>query len=253
MKITIIYGSPRKGNTWRLVERFKEILSKKEDISFEEIFLSSLNIPTCLGCYSCFLKGEEECPYKDYIQPIVQKIESSDGIIITSPVYALNVSGLLKNFFDHTAYLYHRPRFFNKKALVIVTTVGQGAKRTAKYINETLHFWGFNRVYNLAINCYSLDYKPSLKVINEINRISEKFYRDLKYEKLYSPSLKWIIIYNVWRALAFKNPDENFPDKKYWIKTNLINHSFAPIVKIGKFKQFLGNLFFKLFKIIIKF
>lgn len=35
----------------------------------------------------------------------------------------MQVSGLLKNFIDHMSYNFHRPRFYNKKALIITTTV----------------------------------------------------------------------------------------------------------------------------------
>ncbi|WP_409198031.1 NAD(P)H-dependent oxidoreductase [Methanobrevibacter acididurans] len=35
-------------------------------------------------------------------------------MILTSPVYALNVSALMKNFIDHTSYFYHRPYFLIK-------------------------------------------------------------------------------------------------------------------------------------------
>lgn len=43
----------------------------------------------------------------------------AEAFIISTPVYALNVSGGLKVFFDHMAFCYlnHRPRFFTQKII----------------------------------------------------------------------------------------------------------------------------------------
>ena len=58
-------------------------------------------------------------------------------MIITSPVYSLQISGQLKNFIDHMSYNFHRPKYFNKKALIITTTGGVRAKEIANYIVDT--------------------------------------------------------------------------------------------------------------------
>ena len=72
-------------------------------------------------------------------------------MIITSPVYSLQISGQLKNFIDHMSYNFHRPKYFNKKALIITTTGGVRAKEIANYIKEVLTFWGINTTYKLPI------------------------------------------------------------------------------------------------------
>ena len=110
MKYVVINGSPRKKNTWKVAKQ----AMKNMDGEFEEIHLLKKKIPMCNGCFKCIMEGEDKCPHFDRIDPIMEKIKKADGVIITSPVYAMNVSGLLKNFFDHTAYLYHRPEFFTK-------------------------------------------------------------------------------------------------------------------------------------------
>ncbi|NLI73789.1 MAG: flavodoxin family protein [Euryarchaeota archaeon] len=42
-------------------------------------------------------------------------IERSDGIILISPGYVQNVSGLMKNFIDRFAYTNHHSRFSENK------------------------------------------------------------------------------------------------------------------------------------------
>jgi multimeric flavodoxin WrbA len=48
-------------------------------------------------------------------------MHAADGVIFATPVYVMNVSALMKTFIDHFSYIYHRPRFFDKKALLLST------------------------------------------------------------------------------------------------------------------------------------
>lgn len=239
MKYLIINGSPRKKNTWEVVKQAQ----KNIDGEFEEIHLIKQKIPMCNGCYKCFEKGEKECPHFDEVNPITEKIKECDGLIITSPVYAMNVTALLKNFFDHTAYFYHRPEFFDKKALIIVTTAGAGHKKVASYIDETLRHWGFNKNYKLHIACGGKDQLDS----KDIDKTAKKFGEDVKSNKLHSPKFGDVLFFNVWRAMAMtENPIE--ADKEFWFKTGLVNYEFSPSVKLNIVKRLFGKLMFFIFK-----
>lgn len=239
MKCVIINGSPRKKNTWTIVKQVKSNLN----CEFEEIHLASEKIPLCNGCLKCIMDGEDKCPHFDYVNPIVEKIKEADGLIITTPVYAMNVSALLKNFIDHTAYLYHRKTFFDKKGLVVVSTAGAGQKKVAKYLNETLRHWGFNKVYNIAMACGGKEHLET----KDIDKTSKKFLTDLKSGKLHSPKFTDVLFYNIWRAMALV--DDPIPaDAKYWNETGLINHDFSPMVKLNIVKKTFAKLMFFIFK-----
>ncbi len=243
MKYLIINGSPRKKNTWSIIKHIKTNLNG----DFEEIHLIKEKIPMCNGCYNCFEESEKKCPHFDKINPIVEKIKESDAIIITSPVYAMNVTGILKNFFDHTAYLYHRPEFFDKKALVVVSTAGAGNKKVANYIDETLRHWGFNKIYKISIACGG---KDTLET-KGIDKISKKFKEDVESGKLHSPKLMDLIFYNVWRAMATSsNPIK--ADKEYWESTGLVNYEFSPEVKLNFIKKGFGKILYFILKKEIK-
>ena len=239
MKYVIINGSPRKKNTWAVVKQ----IMKNLDGEFEEIHLIKEKIPMCNGCFKCIMESQDLCPHADKIAPIVEKLKAADGIIIASPVYAMNVTALLKNFIDHTAYFYHRPEFFTKKALVAVTTAGRGHKEVSKYIDETLRHWGVNKVYRLAFACGG---KDNLET-EEIDKTSKKFRADVESGKLHSPKFSDIIFYDVWRAMAL-NEDHIEPDKKFWRDTGLINHDFAPEVRLGILKKLFSKIMFNIFK-----
>lgn len=232
MKCLIINGSPRKKNTWSVVEEVKNNIPGE----YEEIHLLKEDIGMCKGCFLCFREGEDKCPHYNKIQPIIEKIRSSDKIIISSPVYALNVSGLLKNFFDHTAYLYHRPEFFTKIGLVIVTTAGAGENNVANYIDENLKHWGVNKVYKLSFKLGGKDKFDK----NKVKKVCEKF----KSDNLSQPGFKDIVYYNIWRVMA---KTENIKrDTEYWNNTGLINHEFSPEIKLNIIKKIFGKIIYSI-------
>ena len=244
MKYLIINGSPRKKNTWSMVKRAKAIIG---DAEFEEIQLMKEKIPMCNGCFKCILEGEDKCPHHDQINNILDKLRDADGLIIACPVYSLNVTALLKNFFDHTSYLYHRPEFFDKKALVLVSTAGAGQKDVANYIDETLRHWGFNKVYKVGIACGGKEHLET----KDLDKVSEEFKKDINSKKLHNPKFNDIVFYNVWRAMALsKDPMKR--DAEYWKETGLVNYDFAPIVKLNPLKKIFAKIMFFILKKVIK-
>jgi multimeric flavodoxin WrbA len=244
MNYLIINGSPRKGNTYKIITQIK---SRLEGNNIEEIHLSDIEIPFCLGCQNCILKGETYCPHHDKVKGVLDKIRACDGLIISSPVYALNVSAILKNLIDHTSYLFHRPEFFTKKALVVVSAAGTGQKDVSKYVDETLRHWGFNKIYKIAV---AIGDKEEIES-KDIDETSEKFIEDVEKGKLHSPKFGDIIFYNVWKAMALiEKPIEI--DKKYWFDTGLINYDFAPEVRLGIVKKLFSKIMFNILKRVIK-
>ena len=239
MKYLIINGSPRKQNTCAVIKQVKSNLEGE----FEEVHLIKERIPMCVGCYNCIEQSEEKCPHYSKINPIVEKIRKCDVIIIGSPVYAMNVTAILKNFIDHTAYLYHRPEFFTKKALVVVTTAGAGHKKVADYIDETLRHWGVNKVYRIAMRCGG---KDTLET-KEIDKTASKFAKDVESNNLHSPKFIDIIYYNIWRSLALSEVPIK-ADEEYWKTTGLVNHDFAPEVKLNIVKKVFAKLMFNILK-----
>lgn len=101
MKITVFNGSPRAkmGNTSVIVESFLEGAGKA-GAETEQIYLAKYKINPCRGCKTCWEKTPGKCAQKDDMAELVTKVISSDVMGLATPVYADNVSGLLKNFID---------------------------------------------------------------------------------------------------------------------------------------------------------
>ncbi|WP_251859433.1 NAD(P)H-dependent oxidoreductase [Clostridium sp. Marseille-Q2269] len=243
MKCLVIHGSPRRGHTWDVLNIAEKEMKRNGQIQFEHIELAKENIINCVGCFNCIFKGEDKCPHKESMTKIVDKIEKSDALIVTSPVYSMQVTGLLKNFIDHMSYNFHRPRFFTKKALVITTTAGAGHKDAANYIRNVLYYWGFNHVQTIPIAYRNV--KLTDKNKNRVITAAKSFMLDLKSNKLHRPSIKSVVMFNIWRAMAREKYEEGTADYDYWTNTGLENYPFSKEVKISMFKRLIGNFMYK--------
>lgn len=231
MKICIIHGSPRKGNTYKAVEIFKDEITKNGQAEFKEFFLPKDMPEFCCGCYNCFFKGEDKCPHAKYIKPIEDAIREADGLIFASPSYVLSVSGEMKALLDHLAHIFipHRPmeEMFSKIAVIISTTVGAGTGHSIKTIKRSLKYWGVKRIYSCGFSMYALNWEDMKKEKqNKISKIlqkkADKFYKSVKNrDKLSEPIFTRIVFYMM-RGMIKSYEDGN-RDKEYWKQKGWLN------------------------------
>ena len=139
-KYILISGSPRKGNTdYVLLEIYNNLKGDKE-----LIFLKDINLKHCNGCLNCY--ETNECVINDKMSKVFKKLLIADIIIIGSPNYYGNVSGLLKDFIDRTIPSYETKSLKNKKLISIM--VGGGETQIAgKFHKEAIKgFVKFNQL-----------------------------------------------------------------------------------------------------------
>jgi len=101
MRITAFNGSPRKdrGNTHVMVSEFLKGAGEA-GAEVENVFLAEQNITPCIGCYACWTASPGKCVYDDDMTGLLDRFLSSDAVVIASPVYVDNVTGMMKNFMD---------------------------------------------------------------------------------------------------------------------------------------------------------
>lgn len=101
MKITAFNGSPRaeRGNTNIMVDAFLEG-AKEAGADTENVFLVHKRIEHCRGCFTCWTKTPGKCVYKDDVADLITKIFNSDIMVVATPLYVDNVTGIMKNFLD---------------------------------------------------------------------------------------------------------------------------------------------------------
>lgn len=119
MKVLLISGSPRNGNTEMILNKIQESLS---GIESKLILLREKNIDHCRGCLFC--DKTKKCAISDDMDNIRNEMLWADVIIIGTPNYYDNVPGLLKDFIDRTNPFYETGLLKGKKMINIVTGGG---------------------------------------------------------------------------------------------------------------------------------
>ncbi|MCL1786611.1 MAG: NAD(P)H-dependent oxidoreductase [Defluviitaleaceae bacterium] len=213
MKITIIHGSPRKGNTYAAIQRLKNEMAAHGAVTFTEFFLPQDLPAFCKGCFLCLSEDEKRCPHAQYTLPIADAMLDADGLIFTTPVYVLQATGAVKAFLDHFSWLFivhrARPAMFGKKALVLSTTAGAGAKAAIKTITTSLKFWGVNKIYTAGFAMRAGDWEtvqPKRRAAFErkLKKLAGRFFTDIASGKRCWPYLLINLMFYFRRSMLKK-------------------------------------------------
>ncbi len=106
MKVLGIIGAARKNGTVSSLTK-KVLEGTQENGNLTELInLYDYDIQHCKGCWSCHTG---KCTIDDDFEKVFIKIKEADIIILGSPVYWANISGIMKTFFDrHTVHMHNR-------------------------------------------------------------------------------------------------------------------------------------------------
>lgn len=240
-------GSPRNGQTNRAVSMFEKHLNVL-GINVDYIFLKEMNIRPCLGCALCLEKGEEFCPVKDDRDALVQKMASYDGFIFATPNYSLQVSGLMKIFLDRLCFVFHRPCFFHKAAIAIVTQGVYGGKDIVKYFNNVGGFWGLNVCPGEVLTTPWGAVQPKqewpeaevAKIDLTLKKAADRFSKTLK-QKASEPSLQRVMFFRLTRT-AHKYSPKRERDYEYFKNNGWLDSLYFYETKLSWYKRILGAL-----------
>lgn len=100
-KITIITGSPRKGNSYAMVQSFIKAAEAKGD----EIYL-----------YDAVKRKNNSADYKE----LDQKLIGADGIVLAAPVYWYTFPADIKAVIDHFYFPYCKGNTFKGKKTALI-------------------------------------------------------------------------------------------------------------------------------------
>lgn len=176
VEIIAIYGSPRyDGNSAALLKQ-AVAGAQQEGAHVEEVFLRDYKISPCLEIYNCSKSGE--CAIRDDFPKILAKIESSNGIMLASPIFFYTVSAHTKIFMDRFQSLWVRKhRIGNQLSGKVVETrkglfisVGatngkklfDGAILTVKYFFDVIN----TELWNTVL-CRDVDRKGDIEKRND--------------------------------------------------------------------------------------
>ncbi len=252
MKILTVIGSPRtNGNTYKTVRIIeKELVEKNAEIEFEYVQLSKAGFELCKGCYVCIARGEELCPLKDGRESLEMKMKQADAVIFAAPVYTYNVPWMFKNFLDRFAYRCHRPEFYGKKSMVVVSTAAIGLGFVALFMSFMLETMGFITCAKAGVTFPPLHEKDEKKWAKEINKLKRQtglFYKSLKDTKPVKPSLLKLIIFKM-QQKGFSKAPEDSADYMFWENKGWFEKGAAYYYKVHvwKIKRVIAALVSKL-------
>jgi len=220
MKIVLIHGQNHKGSSYHIGRMIADKIYGEKEI--QEFFLPKDLNHFCLGCYKC-IEGDENCPFYDEKKNVTDAVEEADLLIFTTPTYCMRVSAPMKSFLDltFTYWMSHRPRkcMFLKKAVVVSTSAGAGAKSAIKDITTALFYCGvpYVKSYGIAVQAMNWDMvnaKKKEKIEKDISRLAKK----ISNNKKPAIGIKMRFIFKMMAGMQSAGFGSSTIEKEYWEK-----------------------------------
>lgn len=153
MKTLIINGSPRKnGDTMEMIKKLREELGG--EVKMLDTYYAGIS--PCIDCRWCF--KQEGCAIKDGMQEIFSYIQECDCIVLASPIYFEEITGMLLAVMSRLQ-TYFSARYIRKEDPVPKKKVGgillaagsigprEKAESTAKMLLSQLNCKSLGTVY----------------------------------------------------------------------------------------------------------
>ncbi len=225
MKIVMIHGQNHKGSTYHIGRMIASKISCEENIV--EFFLPRDLNHFCVGCYAC-IEDVTKCPFYEEKNKIMTEVESADILIFTTPTYCLRASAPMKSFIDLTFnyWMSHRPRkcMFSKKAIVISTAAGSGAKKAVKDIADALFYWGIPYILSYGITIQAMNWsgikdKKMQQIEKDTTRIANKILK----KNFVKVGIKTKAMFMLMRMMQKANFGSGDADRAYWEKNGWLD------------------------------
>ena len=183
MQVLIINGSPRKnGVTAAVLHRIEENL-QKADVEVFFYNLGEMKMSHCTGCNYCYRTGH--CCIEDDAELLSKRMEEADGIVLGSPTYASNVSGLMKDFIDRGHFVIEQ-LLHKKYCIVVASGENYGSQDTLKVLKNLVLFSGGKLSGKLRIQSTFNDIEGMMrKRKGEIDHVSQSFIRAMRLKQYY--------------------------------------------------------------------
>jgi multimeric flavodoxin WrbA len=253
--VTVLVGSARRnGVTYRAARRFLDELEPFGDVRSEIVFLSEYDIGLCRGCKACFIRGEEFCPLHDDRDLLIEKMASSDGVVLASPVYSFQVSAHMKAFLDRLGFAFHRPRFHGKAFTSIVVEGLYGGRAVVKYLDLVGRGLGFNVVNGSRIVCRKnpdTAHEPMMeaerrRMDEALARHGRRFHEQLTGPPCPEPTLLQLFGFRMARTSIKLELADDRRDPAYYRERGWFESDYYYPTKLGPLKKAAGAAFDRL-------
>ena len=170
MKITSLFGGPRKkGNTATVLNWVEEEL-RHQGHTIERIHLASKTLSGCIGCSKCKEIPENPgCIQNDDAIDIINRMVGSDMVILASPLYYWGFTAQMKALMDRCHCLYrgvcgaasHTSFVENQRQAMIITAADPFENNAEQMLTAFQRFLVYNKARSagelFVCNCTSPD------------------------------------------------------------------------------------------------
>ena len=150
----------------------------------------------------------------------MQAVETADVLIFTTPTYCMRASAPMKAFIDlsFTYWMPHRPRkcMFSKKAVVISTAAGSGAKDATKDVATALQYWGVPYVKQFGIAIQAANWEQVTEKKRErIEKKVNKLAKGIQKSRIHV-GFKTKFLFRIMRFMQSKGMGSDESERLYW-------------------------------------
>ena len=186
-----ICGSGRKdGNTGALVEAVLKGTGRQSEL----VWLIDINLGYCTGCMRCVFEGG--CWQQDGMQDLYKKMIDCEAMVIGSPCYYTNVSGLIKSMMDRSIALgymgigkesetpmHGRKPLAGKPAVVVAAVAGHGVESALEAMERFVNFGEMQLVGKLGAAAGMDDVRDKQDIMDEAEGLGKKIKEALMKKK----------------------------------------------------------------------
>ncbi len=139
-RILCVYGNPKQGGfVHGCVGHIADHLAEK-GAEIDHLRLGECTMGDCVGCFTCLRTGN--CPIKDDMNEIIDRIRSCDGIVTGASVRNGFFPAIFKLFYERITYILGFGRELRGKYILAVGAVGKAGGR--KPLGRLLTFREFH-------------------------------------------------------------------------------------------------------------
>ena len=168
-----------------------------------------------------------------------------DAVILASPNHTMNVNWLMKNFIDRLSYLMHRPRFFDQRFFILITSGSfPGIKKALKALSPMAS--GGKIVNRLGVmNSPGMNHSKIKKEEKKISAHARNFTAAMQKKHKFGVSFINMLWFSVFKATTKIQADkypadfEYYKNKNFFVETQLRTYQRLTISVFTKFFQFL--------------
>ncbi|MBR4767397.1 MAG: flavodoxin family protein [Lachnospiraceae bacterium] len=168
MKIAVLNGSPRNGNTSAMIAAFQKG-AEMAGHEVEILHVGKMKINGCLGCEYCHTKGGGQCIQKDDMEKVIPSYKEADMIVYATPVYYFGATAQLQAAIQRV-YCIGKPLKATKAAMLISSgspNTGTGAVEMYK------NMIGYMGIEDAGVCCLAGDENGSEEKLAEITAFAK--------------------------------------------------------------------------------